>query len=195
LNLAKDGTVEAFLTSTIVVALAEIGDKTQLLSLLLAARYRKPLPIVAGILVATLANHFLAGVLGAWIRTVMPPDIMRWVVGGSLLAIALWTLKPDKLDGEVKESTRAGLFMLTCVVFFLAEMGDKTQIATIVMAAKYEPLYAVVVGTTLGMMIANVPVVYLANMAADRIPFRAVRAVTALLFAGLGVAALAGVGD
>lgn len=190
----KGGTVEAFLTSTIVVALAEIGDKTQLLSLLLAARYRKPLPIVAGILVATLANHFLAGVLGAWIRTVMPPDIMRWVVGGSLLAIALWTLKPDKLDGEVKESTRTGLFILTCVVFFLAEMGDKTQIATIVMAAKYEPLYAVVVGTTLGMMIANVPVVYLANMAADRIPFRAVRVVTALLFAGLGVAALAGIG-
>ena len=186
--------MEAFLTSTIIVALAEVGDKTQLLSLLLAARYRKPLPIVAGILVATLANHFLAGALGAWIRTVMPPDIMRWMVGGSLLAIALWTLKPDKLDGEVKESTRGGLFMLTSVVFFLAEMGDKTQIATIVMAAKYEPLYAVVVGSTLGMMIANVPVVYLANMAADRIPFRAVRAVTALLFAGLGVAALAGVG-
>ena len=194
MNLAKGDTVEAFLTSTIIVALAEVGDKTQLLSLLLAARYRKPLPIVAGILVATLANHFLAGALGAWIRTVMPPDIMRWMVGGSLLAIALWTLKPDKLDGEVKESTRGGLFMLTSVVFFLAEMGDKTQIATIVMAAKYEPLYAVVVGSTLGMMIANVPVVYLANMAADRIPFRAVRAVTALLFAGLGVAALAGVG-
>lgn len=186
--------VEAFLTSTIVVALAEIGDKTQLLSLLLAARYRKPLPIVAGILVATLANHFLAAALGAWIRSLASPEIMRWAVGGSLIAIALWTLKPDKLEGEIRQSTQGGLFVLTCVVFFLAEMGDKTQIATIVMAAKYQPLYAVVVGTTLGMMIANVPVVYMANMAADRIPFRLVRTLTALLFAGLGAAAIAGAG-
>jgi Ca2+/H+ antiporter, TMEM165/GDT1 family len=187
--------MEAFLTSTLVVALAEIGDKTQLLSLLLAARYRKPAPIVAGILVATLANHFLAGALGAWIRSVAPPDFMRWAVGGSLLAIALWTLKPDKLDGEVRQSTRAGLFALTCVVFFLAEMGDKTQIATIVLAAQYQPLWAVVIGTTFGMMIANVPVVYMGNMAAHRIPFRAVRMAAALLFAALGVAALLGVGS
>ena len=186
--------MEAFLTSTLVVALAEIGDKTQLLSLLLAARYRRPLPIVAGILVATLANHFLAGALGAWIRAVAPPDIMRWAVGGSLLAIAVWTLKPDKFDGEVRQSTRAGLFALTCVVFFLAEMGDKTQIATIVLAAQYQSLVAVVIGTTFGMMIANVPVVYMGNMAADRIPFRAVRMATAALFALLGMAALLGVG-
>jgi putative Ca2+/H+ antiporter (TMEM165/GDT1 family) len=186
--------MEAFLTSTLVVALAEIGDKTQLLSLLLAARYRKPAPIVAGIFVATLANHFLAGALGAWLRSLASPVFMRWAVGISLLAIALWTLKPDKLDGVVRESTRAGLFVLTCGVFFLAEMGDKTQVATIVLAAQYQPLAAVVVGTTLGMMIANVPVVYMGSMAAHRIPFRAVRVVAALLFAGLGVAALMGVG-
>ena len=186
--------MEAFLTSTLIVALAEIGDKTQLLSLLLAARYRKPLPIVAGILVATLANHFLAGALGAWIRSVAPPDVMRWAVGGSLLAIAAWTLKPDKLDGEVRESTHLGLFALTCVVFFLAEMGDKTQVATIVLAAKYQPLAAVVIGTTFGMMIANVPVVYISKLASHRIPFRAVRTATALLFAALGVAALLGAG-
>lgn len=182
--------MEAFFTATLVVALAEIGDKTQLLSLLLAARYRKPLPIVAGILVATLANHFLAGALGAWIRAAVSPDVMRWAVGGSLLAIALWTLKPDKLDGEVRESTRGGLFVLTCVVFFLAEMGDKTQVATIVLAAQYASLSAVVIGTTLGMMIANVPVVYLGQSFSHRIPFRAVRMVTAALFAVLGVAAL-----
>ena len=119
--------MEAFLTSTLVVALAEIGDKTQLLSLILAARYRKPLPIVAGIFVATIANHFLAGALGAWIRSVLPPDFMRWAVGGSMLAIAAWTLVPDKFDGEVRQSTRAGLFVLTCVVFFIAEMGDEIR--------------------------------------------------------------------
>jgi putative Ca2+/H+ antiporter (TMEM165/GDT1 family) len=186
--------MDAFLMSTLIVALAEIGDKTQLLSLLLAARYRKPLPIVAGILVATLANHFLAGALGAWISSMVSPDLMRWIIGGSLLAMAVWTLKPDTLDGEVRQSTRAGLFALTCVVFFLAEMGDKTQIATIVLAAKYQALAAVVAGTTIGMMIANVPVVYMGSMAAHRIPFRAVRMVTALLFAALGIAALLGAG-
>jgi putative Ca2+/H+ antiporter (TMEM165/GDT1 family) len=187
--------MEAFLTSTLIVALAEIGDKTQLLSLLLAARYRRPRPIVAGIFVATLANHFLAGALGAWIRSLASPEVMRWAVGGSLLAIAVWTLKPDKLDGEIRSSTRAGLFALTCVVFFLAEMGDKTQIATIVLAAQFPSLVAVVLGTTLGMMIANVPVVYMGKAASHRIPFRAVRTVTALLFAALGVAALSGVGS
>ena len=186
--------MEALFTSTLIVALAEIGDKTQLLSLLLAARYRRPLPIVAGILVATLANHFLAGALGAWLRSLASPEILRWAVGGSLIAIALWTLKPDKLDGEIRESTRAGLFLLTCGVFFLAEMGDKTQIATVVLAAQFSPLVAVVLGTTLGMMIANVPVVYLGKAASQRIPFRAVRTVTALLFAALGIAALAGIG-
>lgn len=180
--------------STLVVALAEIGDKTQLLSLLLAARYKKPLPIIAGILVATLVNHALAGLLGEWIRSLFPPQTLRWIVGGALLAIAAWTLKPDKLDGEVKESTRYGVFALTCVVFFLAEMGDKTQIATVVLAAKYHALALVVIGTTLGMLIANVPVVFFGSAAAHRIPFRTVRLVTALLFAVLGAAALLGIG-
>jgi putative Ca2+/H+ antiporter (TMEM165/GDT1 family) len=186
--------MEAFLTSTLVVALAEIGDKTQLLSLLLAARYKKPLPIIAGILIATLANHFAAGALGAWLSLLFSPEVMRWIIGGSLLAIAGWTLKPDKLDGAVRESSRYGVFALTCVVFFLAEMGDKTQIATVVLAAKYHALALVVIGTTLGMMIANVPVVFLGSAASHRIPFRAVRVVAALLFAALGVAALLGVG-
>ena len=186
--------LEAFLTSTLVVALAEIGDKTQLLSLLLAARYKRPLPIIAGILVATLANHFVAGALGAWVSSLVAPAMLRWIVGVSLLAIAAWTLVPDKFDGEVKESTRHGLFALTCVVFFIAEIGDKTQIATIVLAAKYQSLVAVVLGTTLGMMIANVPVVFLGSSASRRIPFRLVRTVAALLFAVLGVAALLGVG-
>jgi putative Ca2+/H+ antiporter (TMEM165/GDT1 family) len=186
--------MEAFLTSTLVVALAEIGDKTQLLSLLLAARYKRPLPIILGILVSTLANHALAGALGAWIRSLLAPELLRWIVGGSLLAMAAWTLKPDKLEGEVRETLRYGVFMLTVVMFFLAEMGDKTQFATIVLAAKYDALAAVVVGTTLGMMIANVPVVFLGSFAAHRIPFRAVRSIAALLFALLGAAALLGIG-
>ena len=186
--------MEAFFASTLVVALAEIGDKTQLLSLLLAARYKRPLPIIAGILVATLANHFAAGAFGAWLSSFFSARVLRWIVGGSLLAIAVWTLKPDKLDGEVRESTRFGLFALTCVVFFVAEIGDKTQIATIVLAAKYQSLVAVVLGTTLGMMIANVPVVIAGGAASRRIPFGLVRMVAALLFAALGMAALFGVG-
>jgi putative Ca2+/H+ antiporter (TMEM165/GDT1 family) len=186
--------MEAFLTSTLVVALAEIGDKTQLLSLLLAARYKKPLPIIFGIFVATLANHALAGALGAWLRALLAPEVLRWIIGGSLLAIAAWTLRPDKLEGDVRESSRYGVFALTCAVFFLAEMGDKTQIATIALAAKYDALMLVVIGTTLGMMIANVPVVFLGSAAAHRIPFRAVRIIAALLFAVLGAAALLGVG-
>ena len=186
--------MEAFFASTLVVALAEIGDKTQLLSLLLAARYRRPLPIIFGILVATLANHTLAGAFGAWIRSLLAPETLRWMIALSLFAIAAWTLKPDKLEARVRESTRYGVFALTCLVFFLAEMGDKTQIATVVLAARYDALISVVVGTTFGMMIANVPVVYLGSAAAHRIPFRAVRMVTALLFAVLGVAVVFGVG-
>lgn len=173
----------------IVVAIAEVGDKTQLLSLLLAARYRKPVPIILGILVATLANHFLAGALGEWIRSLLPPDALRWIVGGSLLAVAAWMLKPDKLDGTVQATTRYGVFALTCVVFFFAEMGDKTQVATVILAAKYHALALVVVGTTVGMLVANVPVVYLGNAGANRIPYRAVRIAAALLFAAMGVAA------
>jgi len=174
----------------LVVAIAEVGDKTQLLSLLLAARYRKPLPIVFGILVATLANHFLAGALGEWIRSLFSPAVLRWIVGGSLLAVAAWTLVPDKLDEDLRMPGRYGVFAITCVAFFLAEMGDKTQVATVILAAKYHALALVVVGTTLGMLIANVPVVYLGSAGANRIPFRAVRIVAALLFAAMGLAAL-----
>jgi len=186
--------MESFFASAFVVALAEIGDKTQLLSLLLAARYKKALPIIAGILVATLANHFAAGMLGAWISTLFTPDVMRWIVGISLLAMALWTLLPDKLDGEVSESPRYGVFLFTCAVFFVAEIGDKTQVATIVLAAKYSSLALVVAGTTFGMMVANVPVVILGSTASHRIPFRAVRTVTALLFVAMAAGVLVGAG-
>jgi len=182
--------VEPFLASMLVVAVAEVGDKTQLLSLLLAARYKKPLPIIFGILVATLANHFLAGALGEWLRLLFSPEVLRWIVGGSLLAVAAWTLKPDKLADDVRMPTRYGVFAITCVVFFIAEIGDKTQIATVILAAKYHALALVVVGTTLGMLIANVPVVYLGSAGANRIPFRAVRIGAALLFAAMGLAAL-----
>ena len=141
-----------------------------------------------------LLRRCAAGALGAWIRSLLAPEVLRWIVGGSLLAIAAWTLKPDKLKERVRESSHYGVFALTCVVFFLAEMGDKTQIATIALAARYDALMRVVIGTTLGMMIANVPVVFLGSAASHRIPFRAVRIVAALLFAVLGVAALLGVG-
>ena len=182
--------LEPFLASLLVVAVAEVGDKTQLLSLLLAARYRKPLPIIAGILVATLANHFAAGALGEWIRSLISADVLRWIVGGSLLAVAAWTLVPDKLDEDLRMPGRYGVFAITCVAFFIAEIGDKTQVATVILAAKYHALALVVVGTTLGMLIANVPVVYLGTAGANRIPFRAVRIVAALLFAAMGLAAL-----
>ena len=183
----------AFLVSTLVVAIAEIGDKTQLLSLLLATRFRKPLPIIAGILFATLANHALAALFGEWVRAQFHPDTLRWVLGLSLLAIAGWALKPDTLDAEVRQAGRYGVFLLTLVVFFFVEVGDKTQIATVVLAAQYQALVAVVLGTTLGMMIANVPAVLLGAAMAHRIPLRAVRICAALLFAVLGVLALAGV--
>ena len=173
----------------LVVAVAEVGDKTQLLSLLLAARYKQPAPIIAGILVATLANHFVAGALGEWIRSLFSPGVLRWIVGGSLLAVAAWALVPDRLDEDLRGPGRYGVFALTCAVFFVAEIGDKTQIATVILAAKYHALAQVVVGTTAGMLIANVPVVYLGSAAASRIPFRAVRIGAALLFAAMGLAA------
>jgi len=184
--------MEALLVSTAVVALGEIGDKTQLLALVLAARFQRPLPIVWGILVATLANHALAGFLGNLVRAALPPDVLRWLVALSFLAVALWALKPDTLDDEPPPATRWGVFGVTVVAFFLAEMGDKTQVATIVLAAKYASLAQVVLGTTLGMLVANVPVVLIGKAASKRIPFKAVRIGAALLFAGLGVyAALA----
>jgi putative Ca2+/H+ antiporter (TMEM165/GDT1 family) len=165
----------------------QIGDKTQLLSLVLAARFRRPWPIVAGILVATLANHALAGWLGNWVRGVVPADVLRWLLAASFFAVALWALKPDTLDDErAPEAGRWGVFGVTVVAFFLAEMGDKTQIATVMLAAKFDELAAVVVGTTLGMLIANVPVVFAGKLAADRIPFKAIRIVAAAIFAAIG---------
>jgi Ca2+/H+ antiporter, TMEM165/GDT1 family len=177
-----------------VVALAEIGDKTQLLAIVLAARFRRPLPIVLGILVATLANHALAGALGAWITSVVGPATLRIVLGLSFIGMAIWTLIPDRLDESDARLPRAGVFGTTVIGFFLAEMGDKTQIATVALAVQYHAFAAVVAGTTLGMMIANVPAVLLTDRIAHRIPIRLVHGVAAAIFAALGIAALAGIG-
>ncbi len=186
--------MEAFLVSTALVAVGEIGDKTQLLALLLAARFRRPLPIVLGILVATLANHALAGFAGNLARAALPPDALRWLVALSFLAVAAWALKPDALDDEPPPATRWGVFGVTVIAFFLAEMGDKTQVATVLLAAKYPSLLQVVLGTTLGMLVANVPVVLVGRAASKRIPFKAVRIAAAILFACLGIYALFGAG-
>ena len=187
--------MEAFLVSTGIVALAEIGDKTQLLAFILAAKFRKPLPIIVGILVATLANHGFAGALGSWITSLVGPETLRWVLGISFIAMAIWTLIPDQFDEDDAKLSRYGVFGTTLIAFFLAEMGDKTQIATIALAAQYHTFFAVVAGTTLGMMIANVPAVILGNRIAKRIPVKLVHTVAAIIFAALGVATLAGVGE
>jgi Ca2+/H+ antiporter, TMEM165/GDT1 family len=187
--------MEAFLVSTGIVALAEMGDKTQLLSLVLAARFRRPLPIILGIFVATIVNHGFAGAAGAWITMVLGKDVLRWVLGLSFLGMAIWTLIPDKLDDEETTTARFGVFGTTVIAFFLAEMGDKTQFATVALAARYADLIAVVAGTTLGMMIANVPAVLLGDTVARKVPMRAVHAVAALLFAILGILALLNIGD
>ena len=185
--------MEAFLISTGIVALAEMGDKTQLLSLVLAARFRKPWPIVLGILVATLANHALAGAVGSWVTTLLGPDVLRWVLGLSFIAMAVWMLIPDKLDeDEGNDAPRMGVFMTTAVAFFLAEMGDKTQIATVMLAAQYNAWAWVVAGTTLGMMLANAPVVWLGEAITKRVPIRLVHVVSAVIFAVLGALALLG---
>ena len=189
---------EAFAVATGVVALGEVGDKTQLLALLLAARWRQPRPIIAGILVATLANHALASSLGAWLTRSIDPVWMRWVLGVSFIAVALWMLVPDEPDAEAHRTLgRFGVFGLTTVAFFIAEMGDKTQIATVMLAARYEGLvpYALAVvtaGTTLGMMIANVPAVLLGERALTLLPKRWVHRIAAIVFAALGAAVLAG---
>jgi len=184
--------MEAFLVSVAVVTLGEIGDKTQLLALVLAVRYRRPWPIVAGILVATLLNHTLAGVVGSWVRAAIPPDVLRWLLAMSFFAVAAWALKPDTIDERAPPATRFGVFGVTVIAFFLAEMGDKTQIATAILAARFDSLLAVVAGTTLGMLIADVPAVFAGKLAADRIPFKAIRIAAALLFAALGVWVLVG---
>lgn len=187
--------MEPFLVSTGIVALAEIGDKTQLLAFLLAAKYRRPLPIILGILVATLANHGFAGAVGAWITTLLGPQLLRWVLGLSFLAMAVWTLIPDEIDEAEARPGRFGVFGTTLIAFFLAEMGDKTQIATVALAAQYNALLAVVAGTTLGMMAANVPAVLFGERIARRLPVRLVHAVAAGIFAVLGVLTLLGGAD
>jgi putative Ca2+/H+ antiporter (TMEM165/GDT1 family) len=183
--------MSAFLVSTGIVALAEMGDKTQLLALVLAARFRKPWPIVLGILTATLVNHALAGAVGAWVTTQLGPDVLRWVLGLSFIAMAAWMLIPDKLDDDEADSApRWGVFGTTVVAFFLAEMGDKTQIATVMLAAKYNAYLWVVAGTTLGMMLANAPVVWLGERMTRLVPIKVVHIVSALFFLALGVLAL-----
>lgn len=187
--------MEAFLLSAAVVALAEIGDKTQLLAFLLAARYRRPLPILAGILVATLANHALAGALGAWLIGVVPAPALRWTLGLSFVAMAAWALVPDRLDdGGAPRHRALGVFGAACMAFFVAEMGDKTQLATIALAADRAQPLAVVLGTTLGMMLANGPAVLVGERLLARVPLRAMRALAAVVFALLGLATLSGVG-
>jgi putative Ca2+/H+ antiporter (TMEM165/GDT1 family) len=183
--------VDAFLVSTGIVALAEMGDKTQLLALLLAARFKKPWPIVWGILLATLANHAMAGALGAWLTSLLSPEILRWLLGASFLAMAGWMLVPDKLEVDNNtEPPRWGVFVTTLVLFFLAEMGDKTQIATVMLAARFDLYGVVVAGTTLGMMLANAPVVWLGERVTRWVPLRVVHLASALVFAFLGVLAL-----
>ena len=182
----------ALLVSTGVVALAEIGDKTQLLSLVLAARYRKPVPIVLGVLVATLVSHAGAGAVGTWLGALLTPSVMRWALAASFVAMGVWILVPDKLDEEDAHINRSrlGVFGATVVTFFVAEMGDKTQIATIALAARFHDFFGVVGGTTLGMMIANVPAIVLGDRFAHRLPTKLVHGVAAILFVVLGLLAL-----
>jgi Ca2+/H+ antiporter, TMEM165/GDT1 family len=183
--------MEAFYISTGVVALAEMGDKTQLLAFILAARFKKPVPIILGILLATLVNHGLAGALGAWITSVISPDTMRWVLGLSFIAMAIWTLIPDKIEEEETQvAQKLGVFGATLVTFFLAEMGDKTQIATVALAAHYGAPLLVVIGTTLGMLIADVPAVFVGSKFADKIPMKLVHSIAAGIFAIMGVLTL-----
>ncbi len=186
----------ALLVSTGVIALAEIGDKTQLLAFLLATRFKKPIPIIIGITLATLINHGLAGVVGSWITANVDQSILRWVLGASFIAMAVWTLIPDKIeDEETQLATKLGVFGATFITFFLAEMGDKTQIATVAMSAHYNDVLMVVAGTTLGMLIADVPAVFAGDKLAEKIPMKLVHRIAAAMFAALGVATLLGIGS
>lgn len=187
--------MDAFLVSTGIVALAEIGDKTQLLAFLLAARFRRPLPIVFGIFVATIFNHAFAAAVGALVSELLGPNTMRWVLGLSFLGMAAWILVPDEIDDEETSLARHGVFLTTLIAFFVAEMGDKTQVATVALAARYESMAAVVAGTTFGMMLANVPAVYFGERIANRVPVKLVHGIAALIFAVLGIATLLGAGE
>ncbi|AEF23351.1 protein of unknown function UPF0016 [Pseudomonas fulva 12-X] len=180
--------LESLFVPTLIVALAEIGDKTQLLALLLAARFRRPWPIIWGMVAATLANHLAAGAVGNWVAGLLSPALLSWILAASFIAVALWTLIPDKLDDDESSNLkRYGPFLTTLVAFFLAEMGDKTQVATVMLAAQYPHFIMVVLGTTLGMLIANVPVVLAGNFAADRLPLTLIRRLAALAFAILAI--------
>ena len=187
--------MDAFLVATGIVALAEIGDKTQLLAFLLAARFRRPLPIVLGILVATLLNHAFAAAVGALVSELLGPSVMRWVLGLSFLAMAIWTMIPDEIDETEASLAKFGVFMTTLVAFFVAEMGDKTQVATVALAARYNEMAMVVAGTTLGMMLANAPAVYFGERIAGKVPLGLVHGIAAFIFLGLGMATLLGVGQ
>ncbi|MBM3582756.1 MAG: TMEM165/GDT1 family protein [Alphaproteobacteria bacterium] len=182
--------MESFLVSTAVVAVAEIGDKTQLLALVLGARFRRPLPIMAGILLATLANHALAAWAGVFAAAWLAPDVLRWALGLSFLAMAVWALIPDKADADPRMAGAAGAFAATLISFFLVEIGDKTQIATVALAARFDAIAVVTLGTTLGMMIANAPAVALGDVAVKKVPFGVARAIAAAIFGALGIAAL-----
>jgi putative Ca2+/H+ antiporter (TMEM165/GDT1 family) len=184
-------TIEALFISTGVVALAEIGDKTQLLAFILAARFKRPLPIVLGILAATIVNHGMAGALGTWIASAIKPDVMRWILGLSFIAMAIWTLIPDEIEEEETQvAKKFGVFGATLVTFFLAEMGDKTQLATVALAAHYQAPLMVITGTTLGMLLADVPAVFVGNKFAEKISMKLVHAIAAGIFAVMGVLTL-----
>lgn len=183
--------MNAFLVSLLVVAVGEMGDKTQLLALVLAARFRQPLPIMLGIAVATITNHTLAGMLGAWVRQAVPAADLRWLLAASFLAVALWALKPERpVPSEAKLPGRFGVFTFSTLAFFLAEIGDKTQIATVVLAARYDNLFAVIAGSTLGILAADAPAVLLGRAAASRLPLVALRLTAATLFAALALLTL-----
>jgi putative Ca2+/H+ antiporter (TMEM165/GDT1 family) len=185
--------MEAFLVSALAVTVGEIGDKTQLLAFILAARFKRPVPIIAGVFAATVVNHTLAGLVGEWLRTMINPQAMHWILGISFLAIAAWALIPDKVEEEdAKVRGHYGVFFVTFIAFFLAEMGDKTQLATIALAAKYPDLVAVIMGTTLGMLIADVPAVFVGHAASPKFPFKLVRMISAAIFAVLGIVTLTG---
>jgi Ca2+/H+ antiporter, TMEM165/GDT1 family len=186
--------IHPFLASTGIVALAEMGDKTQLLALLLTAQFRRPVPIVLGIFIATIANHAFAGAIGAWVAVALSPAVLRWVLGLSFLGMAAWTLTPDKLVDAKPAASRLGVFAATAVAFFFAEMGDKTQVATVALAAQYQSLVWVVMGTTAGMMLANVPVVVFGEWLTQRIPVRKIHLTCAIIFAVMGVLALLNAG-
>jgi len=184
-----------FLVSTLAITIGEIGDKTQLLALLLAARFKRPMPIVLGIFVATITNHLLAAWFGFWIANHLSPEFLRWALGLSFVAIAIWTLKPDKIEESTINYGKYGVFVVSVITFFLAEIGDKTQIATMALAAKYDDIAMVVAGSTLGMMLADVPAVFLGKIASPKFSLKWIRWGAAVVFAGLGCAVLFGFGD